>query len=143
MSTVLILTASKIFVVWNITRCSPLKVNSRFGGTSRLHLQGRRIRQTRNKSGVGSEQRKLLKTEAICFYETSVDFQRTTQCYIREDGNLHNHCCENLKSCTLTASFKLNTKGRFSITLSVRGGRREETARNISGFSVCQCNCNC
>jgi hypothetical protein len=39
-----------------------------------------------------------LKMEAICSSETSVDFQRTTQRYIPEDGTLHNHRCENLKS---------------------------------------------
>jgi hypothetical protein len=30
---------------------SPLKVNRRFGGTCRLHLQGRKISQARNQSG--------------------------------------------------------------------------------------------
>jgi hypothetical protein len=34
---------SKIF--WDITPCSPLKVNRRFGRTSRLHLEGGRIIQ--------------------------------------------------------------------------------------------------
>jgi hypothetical protein len=32
----------------NITPCSPLEVNRRFGRTYRLHLQGRRISQARN-----------------------------------------------------------------------------------------------
>jgi hypothetical protein len=32
----------------DVTPCSLLKVNRRFGGTYRLHLQGRRISQTRN-----------------------------------------------------------------------------------------------
>jgi hypothetical protein len=36
--------------------------------------------------------------EAICSYETSVDFQRATWRYIPEDGTLLNQCCENLKS---------------------------------------------
>jgi hypothetical protein len=36
--------------------------------------------------------------EAICSSETSVGTQRTTQRYIPEDGTLHNHRCENLKS---------------------------------------------
>jgi hypothetical protein len=35
---------------WNITASSPMKVNRSFGGTSRLHLQGRRISQTGNQS---------------------------------------------------------------------------------------------
>jgi hypothetical protein len=30
-------------IFWDITQCSPLKVNRCFGGTCRLHLQGRRI----------------------------------------------------------------------------------------------------
>jgi hypothetical protein len=36
--------------------------------------------------------------EAIFFSETSVDTQRTKRRYITEDGTLHNHRCENLKS---------------------------------------------
>jgi hypothetical protein len=32
----------KSIVFWNMTPCSPLSVNRRFGGTYRLHLQGRR-----------------------------------------------------------------------------------------------------
>jgi hypothetical protein len=39
-----------------------------------------------------------LKMEAICSSETSVDTQRTTRFYIPEDGTLHNHRFENLKS---------------------------------------------
>jgi hypothetical protein len=35
-----VVTKSTIF--WDITPCSPLKVNRRFGGTYRLHLQGGR-----------------------------------------------------------------------------------------------------
>jgi hypothetical protein len=33
----------KSTIFWDITPRSPLKVNRRFGGTYRLHLQGRRI----------------------------------------------------------------------------------------------------
>jgi hypothetical protein len=33
---------------WDITPCSPLKINRRFRGTYCLHLQGRRISQARN-----------------------------------------------------------------------------------------------
>jgi hypothetical protein len=36
---------SKYSIFWDITPCSLLKVNRRFGGTCRLHLQGRRISQ--------------------------------------------------------------------------------------------------
>jgi hypothetical protein len=39
--------------------------------------------------------------EATCSSETWVDTQRTTRRYIPEDGTLHNHRCENLKSYTV------------------------------------------
>jgi hypothetical protein len=41
----------------DITPCSPLKVNRRFGGTYRLYLLGRRINQARNQREAGSKQR--------------------------------------------------------------------------------------
>jgi hypothetical protein len=37
---------TKITIFWDITPYSPLNVNRRFGGTYRLHLQGRKISQT-------------------------------------------------------------------------------------------------
>jgi hypothetical protein len=46
-----------------------------------------------------------LKIEAMCSSETPVEFQWTTQRYIPENRDLHNHRCENLKSFTLTSSF--------------------------------------
>jgi hypothetical protein len=39
--------------------------------------------------------------EAICSSETSVETQQTTRRYIPEDGTLHNHRCDNLKSYML------------------------------------------
>jgi hypothetical protein len=38
----------KSTIFWDITPCSPLEVNRRFGGTYRFHLQGRRISGARN-----------------------------------------------------------------------------------------------
>jgi hypothetical protein len=35
----------KSSIFWDITPCSPLKLNQRFGGTCCLHLHGRRISQ--------------------------------------------------------------------------------------------------
>jgi hypothetical protein len=45
-----------------------------------------------------SDYSSILKMEAIYSSETPVDTQRTTWCYIPEDGTLHNRRCENLKS---------------------------------------------
>jgi hypothetical protein len=95
----------KSSVFWNITSCSPLKVNRRSGETCRLHIQGRRIsrvrelferrRQAESRSQLRlplaftlfscSAYSLILKMEAICFFETSVGFQQTTRCYIPEE----------------------------------------------------------
>jgi hypothetical protein len=64
----------------------------RFGGTYRLHLQSQKI----SRAGRAME--------AVCSSETSVDIQRITRRYIPEDGTLHNHRCENLKSYILVLS---------------------------------------
>jgi hypothetical protein len=86
--------SSSIF--WDLTPCSPLKVNRRFGGTFRFHVQGRRISQVRNQREAGSKHSSALKKK-ICSSETSVDFQQTTRFYISDDRTLHNHRRENLK----------------------------------------------
>jgi hypothetical protein len=98
---------SKSSIFWNITPCGPLKVNQRFEGTRRLHLQSRRINRPRNQCEISSKQRSCLaysstlKMEATCSSETMVDFHRTTRRYIPEYWLLHNHRCENLKSCII------------------------------------------
>jgi hypothetical protein len=73
-----------------MTPCSPLCVSRRFGGTYRLHLQGRRNVQQRTSKQAGGKyppKRRLT--------------QRTTRRHIPEDDTLHNHRCENLKFCIL------------------------------------------
>jgi hypothetical protein len=78
----------KSSVFWDITLCSPLKVNRPFGGTYRLHRQGRKICQARNQR----ESRwkpvftlvsclaypSTLEMEATCSSETSIDLQLTS-----------------------------------------------------------------
>jgi hypothetical protein len=41
-------------IFWEITLCNLLKVNRRFGGTYRLHLQSRRINEARNQHEASS-----------------------------------------------------------------------------------------
>jgi hypothetical protein len=82
----------KSSVLWNITPCSPLKVNRRFGETCHLHLQHRRINHAWNQCEIRLSPAFTLvvclvysstpNTEATCSTEMSVDFQRTTRCYI-------------------------------------------------------------
>jgi hypothetical protein len=88
--------ALKTSIIWDITLCSPLKVNWRFKGTFRLHLQGSS--------------------------KTSVDFQWITRHYIPEDNTLHNHCCDSSNPthlCTLFSHMTCN----FCNCLSVQDGR--------------------
>jgi hypothetical protein len=98
----------KSIIFWDITPGSPLNVNSRFGGTYRLHLQGRRNKFSKKLAGgnllacwfFAELISSIVKMEAICSTETSVDTQRTTRRHIPEDDTLHNHRCANLKSYT-------------------------------------------
>jgi hypothetical protein len=39
-----------------IIQCSPVKVNQCFGGTYRLHFQGRTVSQVRNQQEAGNKQ---------------------------------------------------------------------------------------
>jgi hypothetical protein len=78
----------KISIYWDITPCRPLKVNRCFAETCWIHLQGRKTSWTRNLREAGSKQGSLKK-EATFPSETSIDFQRTTRCYIPEDTTLH------------------------------------------------------
>jgi hypothetical protein len=48
---VLIAVFMKSTIFWNTTPCSPLKVNRRFEGTYRFHLQARIISRARNAAG--------------------------------------------------------------------------------------------
>jgi hypothetical protein len=40
----------------------------------------------------------MMKMDVTCAFETSLDFQQTTWCYILDDRRFHNDCCENLRS---------------------------------------------
>jgi hypothetical protein len=71
----------KSIIFWDVTPCSLLICNRRFGGTYRLNLQDRRKFQQEPPS-------------------KQVDSQQTTRRHIPEDDTLHNHRCENLNSYT-------------------------------------------
>jgi hypothetical protein len=78
----------KSIIFWDITQCSPLSVNRRFGGTYRLlacWFLAELIFST-------------LMIEAICSSKTSVDIQWTTRRFIPEFDTIHNHRRGNLKS---------------------------------------------
>jgi hypothetical protein len=66
--------------LWDITPSSLLRINRRFGGTCRLHLQGRKISQARNQHESSSLHNVLARLQ--------VDFKRTTPRYIAEGWTL-------------------------------------------------------
>jgi hypothetical protein len=73
----------KSIIFWDVTPCSLLSFNRRFGGTYRLQLHGRRNNFSKN------QQVNRWQAPAT---------QQTTRRHIPEDDTLHNHRCENLKS---------------------------------------------
>jgi hypothetical protein len=87
----------KCSIFWNISPCSPQKLNRRLGGTCRLHLQARKRRQARNQRESSSKQIPP---------KHRLTSKRTTGCYIPDDRTLHNHRCKNLKSCTVAMSIR-------------------------------------
>jgi hypothetical protein len=78
---ILTATVMKSFIFWNITNCSLLKFNQRFGGTCHLHLQGQRISQGFALTLLSClDYLSTLKIDVTRFSKTLVDFQLTTQC---------------------------------------------------------------
>jgi hypothetical protein len=85
-----------------LTPCSPLGFNQRFGGTYRLHLQGRRNKFSRKPASKQVASRiwffaelisSTVKMKAICSSETSVEAQRATRRHIPEDDTLQINSC--------------------------------------------------
>jgi hypothetical protein len=72
----------KSIILWDITPCSPLSLNRRFGGTYRILLA------TFLLAGFAEPIYSTLKIEAMCSSETSVGTQRTTRRHIPEDNTL-------------------------------------------------------
>jgi hypothetical protein len=86
-------------ILWDITPCSPLKVNRRFGGTCRLRCQSRRISKARNQRETGVKQNVLVsyslihEWEATYTSETSVDFNGLYGVISLKDRTLHVYLC--------------------------------------------------
>jgi hypothetical protein len=80
----------KSIIFWDVTPCSLLSCNRRFGRTYRLSPAYLLV--------LAEIISSALKMEAISSSETSVATQQTTRRHIPEDDTLHNHRCENLKS---------------------------------------------
>jgi hypothetical protein len=86
----------KSIIFWDMTPCSLLSFNRRFGGTYRFHLQGRRNRFSKTSiqaachllAGFAKLISSTLKMKAISSSETSVETQQTTRRHIPEDDTI-------------------------------------------------------
>jgi hypothetical protein len=58
-----------------------------------------------------------LKIEAVCFFETYVNFYWTKQHHIPQNSTLHGHCCENLKSSIFILFFAIYISNYININL--------------------------
>jgi hypothetical protein len=70
-------------IFWNITLRSPLKVNLRFGGTCRLHLQGLRISQARSQRDAGRRLNIITLRSSLTFGTTCLPFSILIHLFIR------------------------------------------------------------
>jgi hypothetical protein len=77
-----------------------------------------------------------LKMEAIFSFETSVDFQGTTRCYIPEDIILHSPHCKNLKYNIEKEPFNLLDSSKVHI--GQINGNREITLFCPGGIKTCK-----
>jgi hypothetical protein len=88
-------------IFWDMMPCSSSKVNLRFGGKYRLHLQGRRINRARDQRESRWQIEPVLKPEFggdMFFRNVGWLSTEYTALYPIEDSILHNHRCDNLKS---------------------------------------------
>jgi hypothetical protein len=94
---------------WDITPCSPVKINSCFGGTYRYHLQGRIVSQATNQGEAGKKQIFILiscwaypEDGGDISSETSADFHLTTRRYISQsqlwEFQIHYHVSNGWRS---------------------------------------------
>jgi hypothetical protein len=145
---------TKNYILWDIPPCIPLKVNRRFKGTCRLHLQDWRIRQARNQNETAAGTplltscfmlvsclsfSSILKMEATCSSETSVDFQRNTRRCISENRTLHNYCRENLRFYVLSLCIIITFLVRFRVIYVVCWFIFSGTNSNLWTARVCLC----
>jgi hypothetical protein len=77
----------KGIIFWDMTPCSPLSFNRRFGGTCNLLARW-----------FAEPISSTLNMEAISSSKTSVETQRTTRRHIPEDDTLQMHKCLNGKA---------------------------------------------
>jgi hypothetical protein len=95
-------TELKSIIFWDVTPCSLLRCNRRFGGTYRIFCLPPAYLLVLLKFFFDPED-----GGDMFLSETSVASQQTTRLHIPEDDTLHNHRCENLKSYIQQSYFYL------------------------------------
>jgi hypothetical protein len=108
----------KSTIFWDITPCSPLSANLLARWFLAQHFACHLLARWFLAELIFS----TLKMEAMCSSETLVDTQRTTRCYIPEDGTLHIHIFfGNPLICSLSRVAKLLETTAFSVCWTFSG----------------------
>jgi hypothetical protein len=102
-------------VVWDVAPCRSF-VNRRFGGTYRLHLQGRIIRE--RGTSVSRWLQTTLKMEAIRSSEMSV-YTISIRRHFPEDGIFHSHCREKFKSYIFSSGLLANISAEQQVYVAL------------------------
>jgi hypothetical protein len=118
----------KSSIFWDITLCSPCKLNRRFGGTCRLPATWFALVSCLSYSSV-------LNREATCSSGASVDFQWTTRRYTSKDRNLQNGMCFLCPTC----SVRLIHVHLISLTMLVKNYRLWSSRLCIFAISFRSC----
>jgi hypothetical protein len=114
----------KSSIICNITPCSPVKVNRRFGVTYRLHPQVRYGGEVVCFTLVYCLASSLtLQVEAVYSSETCTEFNRTTRRYVSEDGTLYNTFCfqHEIGTEVTMPEMLLNRQDFSSVRLATQG----------------------
>jgi hypothetical protein len=77
----------KSTIFWDITPCSPLKINGRFGGTCHFHLQGLRISRARHQYVASTLKCRLTFNGLHGAISQNIELFFTRR-HISEDGDL-------------------------------------------------------
>jgi hypothetical protein len=112
----------------DITLCSPLKINLRFGGTCHFHFQGPRIGQAKTRMTRAAVLSSFLlgiffdiEGGGGRFLRTSVDFQRMTRRYIPEDRT-HGFFIFTIQSAFHTRLYVVTAEVPLKYQLEIGGG---------------------
>jgi hypothetical protein len=117
-------------ILQNIPPCSPVLVHRRFGGIHYLHLQDRRINETRSRRQT--ELPLTMKTEIVRSSETSVNFHQTTRLHFPKELTRHRQSRDNNTELVLSSFLQ----HKLHSNLITRNNLEPHTVGNLTDTSI-------